>query len=139
MTSFFFLLLSYQLIAQPIEIKDNILFGFERCKTLSVDLQKGQLKESIATTFDVVCRKKAEIEFDCEFYETGSSKKIGQEVFTGGSELGIGELKSANGQKITFLIGKPFASFYSGGEQKACVGLFFLEKEALKKAKKRIN
>jgi hypothetical protein len=128
--------LSFNIMAKPLPLKENLLFGFERCKALSVDLEKGQLKEELSNTFDVICRNKGEFQFSCEFYETGSSKKISEEVFTGGSELGIGELKSSVGQKITFLLGKPFASFQSTIEQKVCVGVFFFEREALKKAKK---
>lgn len=128
------LFLSFSVFS-AVPLKDNILFGFEKCKALSVDLEKGQLKESVTSSFDVHCRKKDALELDCIFYETGSSKKISQEKFSGGSDLGVGELKDKEGRKIRFLIGKNYASFESGPEQKVCIGIFIFEKEALKAKK----
>lgn len=128
------LFLSFSVFS-AVPLKDNILFGFEKCKALSVDLEKGQLKESVSSSFDVHCRKKDALELDCIFYETGSSKKISQEIFSGGSDLGVGELKDKEGRKIRFLIGKNYASFESGPEQKVCIGIFIFEKEALKAKK----
>ena len=115
-----------------VPLKDNILFGFEKCKSLSVDLEKGQLKETVTSSFDVHCRKKGDLELECTFYETGSSKKLSQENFTGGSDLGVGELKDIKGRKIRFLIGKNFASYESGSEQKVCIGIHIFEKDAMK-------
>lgn len=115
-----------------VPLKDNILFGFEKCKSLSVDLEKGLLKETAASSFDVHCRKKGELEFQCSFYETGSSKKISQENFSGGSELGVAELKDKEGRKIRFLIGKNFASYEAGSEHKVCIGIHIFEKDAMK-------
>jgi hypothetical protein len=137
MNVLFILFFAVNVFSKPLPLKDNLLFGFEKCRALSVDLEKGQITETPANTFDAVCRKKGDLNFSCEFYETGSTKKISEDAFTGGSELGIGELKSATGQKITFLIGKPFASFSSWSEQKACVGVFYFELDARKKAKKK--
>jgi hypothetical protein len=69
----------------------------------------------------------------CSFYDTGSSKPLSKETFTGGSDLGVAELKDKAGRKIKFLIGKSFASYESGPEQKVCVGIFIFEKDALKR------
>ena len=128
------LFLSFNVLS-AVPLKDNILFGFEKCKALSVDLEKGQLKEAVTSSFDVHCRKKDALELDCIFYETGSSKKISQKIFNGGSDLGVGELKDKEGRWIRFLIGKNYASFESGPEQKVCIGIFIFEKEALKAKK----
>lgn len=127
------LLLLAAVPAAAVPLKDNILFGFEKCKSLSVDLEKGQLKEAVSSSFDVHCKKKGDMEFTCDFFATGSSKKISQEDFSGGSELGVAELKDKNNRKIRFLIGKNFASYESGPEQKVCIGIYLFEQDALKK------
>ena len=121
--------------AGVVALKDNILFAFEKCKALSVDLHKGQLKEAITSSFDLHCRKVPEkpLEMKCEFFETGSSKSTSEALFKGGSELGEGLLKDESGRKIQFLIGKGFASFESPPEQKVCIGIYLFEKDALKK------
>jgi hypothetical protein len=119
--------------AWAVPLKDNILFGFEKCKSLSVDLEKGLLKEVPASSFDVHCKKKNETDFSCDFFETGSTKSIGLEVFSGGSELGVAELKDKHQRKLRFLIGKNFASYESGPEQKVCIGIYLFEQDALKK------
>jgi chromosome condensin MukBEF MukE localization factor len=122
-------------IAGAVPLKDNVLFGFERCKSLGVDLEKGQLKESVSSSFDMVCRKKDETQMNCDYFETGSSKKISEGVFSGGSDLGVAELKDKEGRKLRFLIGKNYASFESGPEQKVCVGIYLFEQDAIKKSK----
>lgn len=121
--------------ARPVALKDNLLFAFEKCKSLSVDLHKGQLKEAVVSSFDLHCRKSydKDLELKCEFFETGSQKKSEEAVFSGGSELGEGELKDKKGRTIKFLIGKGFASFEDPSAHKVCVGIFLFEKEALKK------
>lgn len=123
--------------AGSVSIKDSILFGFEKCKELSIDLEKGQLRESVSSSFDVHCKKSKSDEhsFNCDFFETGSDKKILTEEFRGGSDLGIAELKSKTGGVIKFLIGRKFASFKSSEELKACIGIFLFESEAAKKKK----
>lgn len=127
------ILLLYSIHAfSVVPLKDNILFGFEKCKSLSVDLEKGQLREAVSSSFDAHCKKKSEMELSCIFYETGSSKKISEEIFSGGSDLGVGELKDKDGRKIRFLIGKGFASYESGPEQKVCAGIFIFEEDARK-------
>ncbi|MCM2350059.1 MAG: hypothetical protein NDI69_08550 [Bacteriovoracaceae bacterium] len=115
-------------------IKDNILFAFERCKTLSVDLKKGTLQESLAPSFDLHCRKTIDdqMAFKCDIFDTASNKKLGQDIFSGGSELGEALLVEKSGKKIKFLIGKKFASFESASENKVCVGIFIFEQDALK-------
>lgn len=131
--SIFFISLS--VFAKPVAIKDNILFGFEKCKELSVDLEKGQLIEAKTSSFDLHCKKVAgeELNFKCSFFETGSANKFHEAVFTGGSNLGIAELKDTEGQKIIFMIGKTFASYESGTRgNKVCAGVFIFEQDALK-------
>ena len=118
-----------------VPLTDNVLFAFEKCKSLSVDLEKGQLKEAVTTSFDVRCEKDSDKKNDlvCSFHDTGSSKPLSKETFTGGSDLGVAELKDKEGRKIKFLIGKQYASYESGPEQKVCAGIFIFEKEALKR------
>lgn len=130
----FLFLITTPVFAGVVPLKDNILFAFEKCKTLSVDLHKGQLKEAVASSFDVHCKRVADskLDFNCDFFETGSDKKTSTSVFSGGSDLGKGELKDKEGQKISFLIGKNYASFESATEHKACIGIFIFEEDALK-------
>ena len=132
-TILFFLLFSLPLRAVP--LRDNILFAFEKCKELGIDLDKGQLKESISSSFDMVCHKisNSELEFNCDYFETGSRLKLRSESFIGGSDLGIAELKSKSGKRLKFLIGKPFASYESSIDHKVCIGIYLFEQDALKK------
>lgn len=123
--------------AEPVPLPDNILFAFEKCKTLSANLEKGQLREEVNPAFDVHCMKEGEkkLELKCSFFEADGNKKLESTVFTGGSDLGVGELKDPKGRKINFLLGKSFASFDSSDEHKVCVGIHIFEKDALKKSK----
>lgn len=132
---FLLVLVTTPLQGRVVALKDNLLFAFEKCKSLSVDLHKGQLKEAVVSSFDLHCRKSSDkdLELKCEFFETGSQKKSEEVVFSGGSELGEGELKDKKGRTIKFLIGKGFASFEDPSAHKVCVGIFLFEKEALKK------
>lgn len=118
-----------------VPLTDNVLLAFEKCKSLSVDLEKGQLKEAPAAAFDVRCEKVPETKEDliCSFYDPGSSKVLGKEPFTGTSDLGVAEIKDKTGKKMKFLIGKSYASYESGPEQKVCIGIFIFEKDALKR------
>jgi hypothetical protein len=120
-----------------VPLTDNVLFAFEKCKALSVDLEKGQLKEAMTSSFDIHCLKKNENpqHFQCTYFDTGSNNKVKEELFTGGSDLGVAELKNGTDKKIKFLIGKSFAAFESGSEQKVCAGIYLFEKEALKRRK----
>ncbi len=135
MTILFLLLLSLGAHSDTVPLNDNILFAFEKCKTLSVDLNKGQLKEEVAPSFDMHCRKIAplSLELSCDFFENSSSRKMESTKFTGGSDLGVGVLRDGGSRKISFLIGKKFASFESDVDKKVCVGIFIFEKDALKK------
>lgn len=126
------LLLFPVLAFSAVPLRDNVLFGFEKCKSLSVDLEKGQLKEAVSSSFDLHCKKKEALTMSCDFFETGSSKKIEEHTFTGGSDLGVAELVDGKGRKIRFLIGKNYASYESGPEQKVCIGIYLFEKDALK-------
>ena len=120
--------------AAQVPLSDNLLFAFERCKELTVDLEKGLLKESSSPSFDLYCSKSknTKSEFACSYFDTGSNKKIKLERFEGGSDLGIAELTSKEGIKIKFLIGKKFASYAAAAEQKVCAGIFIFEQDALK-------
>ncbi len=120
--------------SNEVPLKDNMLFGFEKCKTLGVDLEKGQLAETTTSSFDLHCKKSQTdpLEFSCEYFETASNKKPPQDVLRGGSHLGRAELVSKSGTKIKFLIGKGFASYESGSEKKVCAGIFIFEQDALK-------
>lgn len=121
--------------SKAVALKDNILFAFEKCKSLSVDLHKGQLKEAVVSSFDVHCRQIPDkpLEQRCGFFEPGSQKESSHSTFTGGSELGEGKLEDQKGRIIRFLIGKGYASFEDPSQHKACIGIFIFEKEALKK------
>lgn len=116
-----------------VPLRDNILFAFEKCKTLNLDVEKGQLKETIEPSFDLHCKKSNEREFKCDYFGASSNKKEKEETFSGDSDLGVAELKSTAGKKIKFLIGKNYATYESGPELKACVGIYLFEQDALKK------
>jgi len=118
-------------------IQDNILFAFDRCKVISVDLKSGKWQESFDSSFDIHCRKSTDEkkQMICDFFATDSSKKISQENYKGGSELGAAELLGPEGKKITFLLGHKYASFESPSEKKICAGIYLFEQEALKKKK----
>lgn len=135
-----FILFILILVATPgyagvVALKDNILFAFEKCKSLSVDLHKGQLKEAVVSSFDLHCLKVPDkpLDMKCIFFETGSQKKSSEAMFKGGSDLGEALLKDKEGRKIKFLIGKGFASFESPSEQKVCIGIYLFEHDALKR------
>lgn len=131
---FLFLLMATSAQAGVVPLKDNILFAFENCKTLSVDLQKGELNVSLAPAFDLHCRQTREnkLEFKCDTFEVISNKKLASETYQGGSDLGEAELKSIKGTKIKFLVGKTFASYESAVANKTCAGIFIFEQDALK-------
>ncbi len=117
-----------------VPLKDNILFAFEHCKTLAVNLEKGQLAETVASSFDLHCKQTdgTSLEFTCSMFDAGSNKKLSESIFTGGSNLGKAELNDKAGRKLQFLIGKGFASYQSGPEQRVCAGIFIFERDALK-------
>lgn len=121
-------------------LQDNILFAFDRCKVLSVELKSGKWQESYAASFDIHCRKNSEDknQMNCDFFATDSSKKLSQEIYKGGSELGAAELLGPEGKKITFLLGYKYASFESPSEKKICAGIYLFEQEALKKKKQDV-
>ncbi len=128
------LLFTVPAMAGAVPLTDNVLFAFEKCRSLSADLLKGQLWEAPAAAFDDQCVKSSEKkdELDCAFFDPGSTKAISKETFTGGSDLGEAELKDKHGRKMKFLIGKNFASYESGPVLKACVVIYIFEKDALK-------
>ncbi len=123
----------------PMPVQDNILFAFDRCKSLSVDLKTGNWQEKFAPSFDIHCRKSADekLQFVCDFFATDSSKKIVQEFYKGGSDLGAAELTGPERKTIKFLLGHKYASFESPSEKKTCAGIYLFEQEALKKKNKQ--
>lgn len=133
----FFLLFPILAFGAAMPLQDNLLFAFDRCKILSVDLKSGKWQESYSNSFDIHCRKSSDNKnkMNCDFFATDSSNKISQEIYKGGSELGAAELLGPEGKKITFLLGHKFASFESPSEKKVCVGIYLFEQEALKKKK----
>ena len=118
-------------------VQDNILFAFDRCKTLSVDLKTGNWQESFARPFDLHCKRSSDDKFqlNCDFFATDSSKKLSQEVYKGGTDLGAADLSGPSGKKIRFLLGYKFASLESPSERMTCAGIYLFEQEALKKKK----
>jgi hypothetical protein len=139
------LFLFFWLFHQPLSyskivpLQDNVVFAFEKCKSLSVDLEKGLLVESVSPSFDLHCKKVTDSletnDFLCDFFSQGGNKKNDQKRFSGGSELGNARLLSDSGMTINFLVGKKYASFVSSTETglKMCAGFFLYEKELLKK------
>ena len=121
--------------AGVVPLKDNFLVAFERCKALSVDLEKGQLREAVVSSLDLHCMKVPgePLQMKCDFFENQASKKTTESLFTGGSELGVASFADKQGNRIKFLIGKGFASFESSEENKVCAGIYLFEKDALKK------
>jgi hypothetical protein len=131
-----FSLLFFVWSVAAVPLRDNVLFAFEKCKSLSVDLHRGQLAEAVVPPFDLHCMKKENgDELTCFFFDPGSNKKTAEEVFKGGSDLGHAELKSSKGAIIKFLIGKQFASFVDTVDHKVCAGIYLFEDEARKKKK----
>ena len=130
-----FLTLTSSSASVVMPLNDNVLFAFEKCKTLSVNLEKGQLVEAVVPSFDLHCRKNRTnpLEFLCDYFETGSSTHLKQEKFFGGSFLGKVDLSDSSGKKIQLLVGKNFASYQSGPDQKVCAGIFIFEQDALKR------
>lgn len=138
MNYFFLLILITSIEAMARPLKDSVLFAFERCKSLEVDLEYGKLKELIKPPFDVHCKKINDSntnELNCVFYNPQNNKILKEEIFTGDSDLGSAELKNINSSKINFLIGKKFASFRSFNENIVCIGFYLFEQEAIKKKK----
>jgi len=139
----FYLFLS--LLYQPtthskiVPLSDNVVFAFEKCKTLSVDLEKGLLVESLSPSFDLHCKKISDSMNSngllCDLFREGSNKKNEQIRFTGGSDLGRAQLKSDTGMSINFLVGKKYASFSNQSEHQSqmCAGFFLFEKELMQK------
>lgn len=133
---FIFILGSLSFVqAAIVPLSDNVMFAFEKCKTLSVNLEKGQLKEEVVSSFDMHCKKSEDkqLSFKCSSFDSSTDKKLGESTFTGGSELGAAELKDSEGRKISFLIGKGFAAYDSPIDHKVCIGIYLFEKDALKR------
>ncbi len=131
--SLFLLLFQTSAFGAPVPLKDGVLFAFERCKTLSVDLQRGQLKEAASEAFDLHCKRTDRaLDLRCEFFDPGGTAVKKVETFAGGSELGVATLTAPAGLKLRFLIGKSFAAYESGPEQKVCAGIYLFEEEARK-------
>ena len=130
--------------AAEVPFGDNILFAFEKCKTLTVDLKAGTLTEVQVDGFDSHCKTQSsdQLEYTCESFDPNSQKKIGLEQLKGGKDKnGIGNLKNAGGGHIRVSLEKNTAQYETPimdelGRtygRKMCVGIYLYEKEALKK------
>lgn len=141
----FFLLLLSPVFADDVQpLGDNILFAFERCQTLSVDLKKGGLQVATVPGFDMHCMMSASnaLEYKCDYIDLATNKKTQLEVVSGGKKSSNVSLMSKGGTTIRFIIGNQSAYYMtalSDNESiqgsKVCSGIFLLEKDALKKKK----
>lgn len=140
----FLLFISAQ-AAEMNPLNDNILFAFDKCKTISVDLNKTALVETVDPAFDIHClnNESDKLLFRCDFFDVGSKNKKALEALTGGRDGKIGQLSNKGGTTITFSLEKGTAAFDSPvaskelahPARKVCAGIFIFEKEALKKKK----
>ena len=130
------LILSFSFPLFAVPLTDHVMFAFEKCKSLSYDLKKGELKEaSQLAPFDLHCKKRAQDEFvlDCSYFQLESNAVSHKEVFQGESQLGEAVLKSSDGVQIKFFIGKKFAAYIDPKKLQVCMGIYVFEKDALKK------
>jgi hypothetical protein len=143
----FSFLISLSTFAAEVPVKDNILFAFEKCKSLSVDLNTGLLKENNEKAFDIHCKMKSsdEMEFTCDFFDPGSDQKQSVELLRGGKDKNnVGTLRNAYGTFLRLYFEKSSAQYETSiisddGRsygKKVCSGIYILEKEALKKKTK---
>ena len=143
MLNLFFILMTSAFAAE-VPFGDNILFAFEKCKTLTVDLKSGTLTEAQVDAFDLHCKVKGkdQMEYTCESFDTGSDKKTGLELLRGGKDKNnIGTLRNAGGGTIRLNVEKNTAQYETltmdevgiAYGRKMCVGIYLYEKEALKK------
>lgn len=125
-------------------LEDNILFAFERCQTLTVDLKKGGLQSATVPAFDIHCVNVPanNLEFKCDYIDVTTNKKMQLEVLNGGKKDSKVFLSSKGGTKIKFILGNQGAYYetpLSDNEviqgSKVCSGIFLMEKDALKKKK----
>ena len=123
---------------------DNILFAFERCQTLSVDLKKAGLQVATVPGFDMHCVMNSSnvLEFKCDYIDVVTNKKMQLEVMSGGKKGSNVSLMSKGGTTIKFVIGNQNAYYMTAltdnesiQGSKVCSGIFLFEKEALKKKK----
>ena len=142
-----FILLVTSAFAAEVPFGDNILFAFEKCKTLTVDLKSGTLTEAQLDAFDLHCRVrgKDQMEYTCESFDPGSEKKIALELLRGGKDKNnIGTLRNVGGGSIRVNLEKNTAQYETptmdevgiAYGRKMCVGIYLYEKEALKKRPK---
>ena len=120
-------------------LQDNVLFAFERCQSLSVDLKKPGITSNNLPGFDMHCKSGTGLEFKCDYIDIKTNKRGQVEVFYGGKTGIKGILTSKGGTTLKFLTGQQSAYYETSltdNEQiqgkKICSGIFLLEKEALK-------
>lgn len=138
--NFFLFLLTSAVYAAEVEpIQDNVLFAFERCQSLSVDLKKAGITSTNLPGFDMHCKSGSGLEFKCDYIDIKTNKHGQLEVFNGGKTGSKVVLTSKGGSSLKFLIGQQSAYYetsLSDNEQiqgkKICSGIFLLEKDALK-------
>ena len=135
------LLISSALADEIKPLDDNILFAFDKCKSITVDLNKTVLVEEVTAPFDIHCvnNESDKFQFKCDFFDAGSDKKKSLETLTGGRLVKMGDLSNKGGTKIAFSFEKGSASFQTPLEKshgmKVCAGIFLLEKDAKKRKK----
>lgn len=124
---------------------DSILFAFDKCRTITVNLDKLALEESNSPAFDIHCVNDSlnKLNFKCLFYDPGSNIKRSQEALQGGKIEKRGELSNQGGTRLYFSLEKGTAAFDSplasspkeNPSRKICAGVFIFEKDALKRKK----
>lgn len=125
-------------------LEDNVLMAFDRCRSLSVNLQKGEMQVSESPAFDMHCISKgnSSTEFKCDYIDVKTNKRTQLEVLSGGKSDQDVSLSSIGGTKVKFRLGRQNAYFEtpltdneSIQGRRICAGIFLMEKEALKKKK----
>lgn len=141
---FIFGLLSSVEASDVLPLEDNMLFAFERCQTLTVDLKKGSLQSAAAPGFDIHCTNvpSNKLEYKCDYIDMKTNRKMQLEVLSGGKQDSNVNLASKGGTRIKFILGQqsafyetPLADNELIQGSKVCAGIFLMEKEALKKKK----
>lgn len=125
-------------------LEDNFLMAFDRCRSLGVNLQKGEMQVADLPSFDMHCisKESSSTEFKCDYIDVKTNKRTQLEILSGGKSGQDVSLSSIGGTKIKFRLGQQNAYFEtpltdneSIQGRKICAGIFLMEKEALKKKK----
>ncbi|WP_408098644.1 hypothetical protein ACJVC5_06955 [Peredibacter sp. HCB2-198] len=141
--NFIFLFLTSAVFAAEVgPLQDNVLFAFERCQSLSVDLKKGGIMSTDLPGFDMHCKATIGLEFKCDYIDIKTNKRAQLEVFNGGKNGSRVALSSKGGSSLKFLLGNqsayyetPLTDSENISGRKVCSGIFLLEKDARKHKK----